>query len=519
MSPLVPSERQYRCPCGHQNDVSLKQDVVCSACGRRIAVAALDATQTMSFFTSTTGDSSRSTAPRRFGYEDRSGEQIGYFRLEGKLGEGGMGAVYRALDESLQRYVAVKVMRSAAGHGSSADRVSRLLDEAVAQARVNHPNIVTIYYVGRDEEEPFFAMELLPGPTVEEELRKGPLPYTQVIQLSSQIVGALSQSSRQGLVHGDIKPSNLLFSGPNVVKLGDFGLATTPETAASRGISGTLSYMSPELAEGGSPSEKSDMYALGVTLFEMTFGRRPYALRGETLSDQLLEHRTASLEFPEKWPTEIPLAWRGVLERLLAKDPEQRFDSYELLQHELRKLMPLGVTHAGFLTRVMAFLVDATILAVLMTPLGLPALINGSFSLEPPYNYYMLAASLLLLLVPAVPGLFAWLEWRGYRTPGRYLFQLRVVDAHGLPLDPNRRLIRSVMRHSMFWIWAITWGLAAVGIRNLSFALGFVDELSLLVNFMPFFFGRHLVLHDRICNSHVALDTRNAAGRQTLDLG
>ncbi len=518
MSPLVPSERQYRCPCGHQNDVSLKQNLVCSACGRRIAVAALDATQTLSFFTTNSDDSSRSSSPRRFGHEDRSGEQIGYFRLEGKLGEGGMGAVYRALDESLQRYVAVKVMRSAIGHGSSADRVSRLLDEAVAQARVNHPNIVTIYYVGRDEEEPFFAMELLPGPTVEEELRKGPLPYTQVIQLASQIVGALSQSSRQGLVHGDIKPSNLLFSGPNVVKLGDFGLATTPETAASRGISGTLSYMSPELAEGGSPSEQSDMYALGVTLFEMTFGRRPYALRGETLSDQLLEHRTASLEFPEKWPTEIPLAWRGVLERLLAKDPSDRFENYELLQHELRKLRPLGVTHAGFLTRVLAFLVDATIVSVLMIPLGLPAVFAG-FSLDPPYSYYIRAASLLTLLVPLVPGLFAWLEWRGYQTPGRYLFQLRVVDEHGLPLDPNRRLIRSVIRYSVFWIWSIQWVLAAVGIRNLGVLLGFLDELSLFVNLVPIFFGKHLVLHDRICNSHVALDTRSAAGRQTLDVG
>ncbi len=305
----------FRCACGCEVQL-IGDSGTCHECGRAISLAALDPSQTMSFVSNGT-NSSVSGMTLHQGL-DRSGERLGHFRLVSMLGQGGMGAVYRALDESLQRYVAVKVMRCTTAEGSSAERVTRLLDEAVAQARLNHPNVVTIFYVGRDSTDPFFAMELLPGPTLDKLLVDGPLPYSDVINYARQITSALELSTKLNLVHGDIKPSNLIIAGRGSVKLGDFGLAHTDQKV-SVGISGTLSYMAPELAEGATPTAQSDMYALGITLFELSFGRRPYSVSGHTINDQLASHRSAEVEFPEKWPTEIPERWRKVLERFVMR--------------------------------------------------------------------------------------------------------------------------------------------------------------------------------------------------------
>ncbi len=500
--------RQYRCACGQQIAIDESRDLVCPDCGRRVALAAMNEGQTLTFCSPMLA----LVPSDRHLSEDRVGEQLGYFRLEEKLGEGGMGAVYRALDESLQRYVAVKVMRaSTQGVGSSAQRVSRLLDEAVAQARVSHPNIVTIYFVGRDEAEPFFAMELLPGPTLEAELRDGALPYQRVVRLAAQVVGALGQASRLGLVHGDIKPSNLILASRDVVKLGDFGLAKTPEMAANQGISGTLSYLAPELVDGESASEKSDMYALGVTLFELTFGRRPYALSGNTLSDQMNHHRVAEVEFPEKWPNTIPLGWRNILEKLLAKDRQFRFASYDELMSELRALTPVGVTKAGFITRTLAFMLDTFLMGLLLSPfVALTLFSNFGYAIEGlPVALTLLSeiSWMFGLLAPGIPALWCWIEWSGFQTPGRYLFQLRVVDSNGLPLDPKRRMLRSILRNSMMWIASISILTMGLGLMKISSGLSMLDELSLFINFLPILGPRHLVLHDRICGSHVVLDT------------
>ncbi len=294
--PVAAKKSFFRCACGCDVQlVGLRG--TCHECGRAVSLAALDASQTMSFLS--TGEKTSDFGVSLQNGHDRSGEKLGHFRLVSLLGQGGMGVVYRALDESLQRFVAVKVMRCTAADGSSAARVTRLLDEAVAQARLNHPHVVTIYYVGRDSTDPFFAMELLPGPTLDKQLLDGPLPYSQVIRYARQVCSALAQATRLNLVHGDIKPSNLIIASDDTIKLGDFGLAYTDQKASS-GISGTLSYMAPELADGHAPSAQSDMYALGITLFELTFGRRPYALSGQSLTDQLRSHRSAEVEFPEK---------------------------------------------------------------------------------------------------------------------------------------------------------------------------------------------------------------------------
>ena len=265
----------YRCICGADVLLALDSTEACSECGRSIKLGRLDPSQTISFC----ADVGSGTSFHLNDGPDRTGESLGHFRLMSKLGYGGMGAVYRALDESLQRFVAVKVLRSADGDEDALGKmVARLLDEAVAQARLNHPNVVTIYYVGREGEEPFFAMELLPGPTLAQLIADEPLPYEDVIRYAKQVCSALAHADRLGLVHGDIKPGNLILADDRTVKLSDFGLAKTERSEPSKGISGTITYMAPELSTGAPPTEASDMYSLGVTLFELTFGRRPFAV-------------------------------------------------------------------------------------------------------------------------------------------------------------------------------------------------------------------------------------------------
>ncbi len=506
----------YRCSCGSDVQLPVDGQGTCANCGRRITLSGLDATQTVSFCS----EVGSTTTLQLASGSDRSGEELGHFRLISKLGHGGMGAVYRALDESLQRFVAVKVMRSPTDGGSSSARqVTRLLDEAVAQARLNHPNVVTIYYVGRAKEEPFFAMELLPGPTLEVLSRDGPLPYEDVIHYARQISGALREADRLGLVHGDIKSSNLILAGDKTVKLGDFGLAKMEHSSPTQGISGTLSYMAPELADGGEPSAKSDMYSLGVTLFELTFGRRPYTVFGSTLREQLDNHRGVEVEFPEKWPNTVPARWRVVLERLLAKSPDDRYDDYDALERDLNALAPVGVTNAGLLNRGLAYLVDMIMLGILMLPLSLPAhfasqisaQLTASGAAESDWPGYLRIFSdrlaLVSVLAPIIPAAAAWAEWRGVRTLGRYLFQLRVVDAHGLRLERRKRVLRSVIRFAPFWIGSVAVTALALGFDMAVFWFAPLDEIVLLVNTLPVLGPRRLALHDRLLGSRVVLDT------------
>jgi eukaryotic-like serine/threonine-protein kinase len=499
---IPPPGSLFRCACG--NDVALESGKgICEKCRRPVSLASLNASQTMSFVSG--AESSSLTFPSK----DRSTQRLGHFSLISQLGQGGMGTVYKALDVSLQRFVAVKVMRCASSDGSSAARVTRLLDEAVAQARLNHPHVVTIYYVGRDSQDPFFAMELLPGPTLDKRLSEGPLPYPEVIRFARQVTSALMQATTMNLVHGDVKPSNLIMANAETVKLGDFGLAYMDQRS-STGISGTLNYMAPELAEGSAPTVQSDMYALGITLFELTFGRRPYSLSGQTISDQLKCHRSANIEFPEKWPVAVPESWRHILERLMAKEPGQRYPDYDSLDRDLQSIAPVGVTLAGRINRFLAFGLDNFLQLILLAPLSLPAMLASSSFYDDSTVPFLLrnGLGLVSLLALAVPAAMAWLEWKGWRTPGRYLFQLRVVDLHGLRISRRKRLLRGIVRNAPIWFVALWICALAIELRLPALLPGHLDKiLAVAVNALAIFGPRRLALHDRLVGSHVVLDT------------
>ncbi len=195
------------------------------------------------------------------------------YRLDAQIGRGGMGVVYRATDLELMREVAVKVI----SENSSADARQRLIREARAAAALNHPNIISVYDVGEENGTPFFVMELVHGSNLN---KKGGLELSRIVELATQICAALEHAHANEIVHRDLKPDNVLISGnSSTVKLADLGLALPGYGARiSRAglVVGTPSYMAPEQAMGQKVDARTDLYALGVLLYELTTGRLPF---------------------------------------------------------------------------------------------------------------------------------------------------------------------------------------------------------------------------------------------------
>ncbi len=247
------------------------------------------------------------------------------YRLESEIGRGGMGIVYRAMDLDLKREVAVKVLPDTA---SSAEARQRLIREARAAAALNHPHIVSVHDVGEADGVPFFVMELVAGPSLS---RERPVELPRIVDIASQICAALEHAHANSIIHRDLKPENILLSGSGKsgrVKLADLGLAL-PSSAAriSRAgvIVGTAAYMAPEQALGQNVDARTDLYALGVLLYELTTGRVPF--KGDDPLAVVSQHIHASVVPPRVLRPDLPRAIEAVILRLLAKDPAQRFPS------------------------------------------------------------------------------------------------------------------------------------------------------------------------------------------------
>ena len=269
-------------------------------------------------------------------------DAISHYRIEGEIGRGGMGVVYRAVDTRLGRAVAIKVLPL--DMTGDPERQRRFLREAQSASALNHPNIVTIYEVGEDGETTFIAMELVDGTPLDRLLAQAPLPVATALEYAVQIASALAAAHARGIIHRDIKPANIVITRDGRAKVLDFGIAKLIDLPASEAtitstptaagvIIGTAEYMSPEQAEGRPVDARSDIFSFGAVLYEMLAGRRAFG--GSTrigvitsiLRDQPAPVRTVR--------SDAPPAIEAILQRALAKDPAARYPDAAALRTDL----------------------------------------------------------------------------------------------------------------------------------------------------------------------------------------
>jgi eukaryotic-like serine/threonine-protein kinase len=292
----------------------------------------------------------------------------GRYSLRDPLGSGGMAEVFLAYEEALERDVALKILKEQ--YADDEGFIERFRREAQSAASLNHPNIVHIYDWGGTEngEASYIAMEYAPGGTLEDRiLEDGALPPQKAGEIASQIAEALGFAHERGVIHRDIKPQNILLSALGDAKVTDFGLARAAYSTSLSQTSlvvGTASYMAPEQAMGGPADPRSDLYSLGVVLYEMLTGELPY--EGDSSVTIAVKHVIEPPRAPEEVNSEVPEGISAITQKLLAKDPGDRYTSATQLVEDLRRVrdeVPLAFADAT--GRVAA---DRTVLTVPPVP-------------------------------------------------------------------------------------------------------------------------------------------------------
>ena len=252
------------------------------------------------------------------------GETLGQYRLTKELGKGGFATVYRALQPALNRHVAIKILHPEYVRDQRALR--RFKREALAVARLNHPNIVTVFDYGEHEGRAYLVMEYIEGSTLKGRLGK-PVTYTMALELVTAVANALDYAHSKGLIHRDIKPANILFTHEGRIVLSDFGIVRLADDQSSltRGVIGTPYYMSPEQALGREVDGRSDLYSLGVVLFEMLTGRVPF--KGESPVATLSMHASLPVPSARELNPSLTEGIDRVIRIALQKTPEERFQT------------------------------------------------------------------------------------------------------------------------------------------------------------------------------------------------
>ncbi|MBA3316292.1 MAG: serine/threonine protein kinase [Planctomycetota bacterium] len=338
--------------------------------------------------------------------------KLGPFVLGQKLGVGGMGIVYRAVYEKNGSDVAVKVLSPAlSGNAQVAARFER---EMAILKRLRHPNIVQYFGGGRSGGQQFFAMEYVPGGSVEQLVKKkGKLPWEESLSIMRQVAEALEYSHSNGIIHRDLKPANLFFTGSgDRVKLGDFGIArdgdATALTAAGKTV-GTYAYMAPEQISGKPPiSRRTDLYALGCVGFELLTGRPPFV--AETPAEMLFGHLNGEPPRVREFSIDCPMWLDDVIARLLEKDPEDRYFDALAVQMALDEVKQKVEEQEGFVKQTLQ---GATTAANTIEGRALKELVGGKAKKKrkskavPLYERAWFLALCLLLLIGGV----TWALW------------------------------------------------------------------------------------------------------------
>lgn len=270
--------------------------------------------------------------------------QLGRYRIRGELGRGAMGVVYKADDPALDRTVALKTINLSDDADGRTEYEARFLREAKAAGRLTHPHIITIHDFGEEGDLAYMAMELLKGTELRARMLQGAIPIREAIEIAAQVADGLGYAHEHGVVHRDIKPSNIMLVGRGQVKIMDFGVARmrVSDLKTSTGVVlGTPRYMSPEQVAGLPVDHRTDIFSLGIVLYEMLTGTPLFA--GEDMPQ--IMHKVAKLEQvpPSRVNPEVPPMLDFVLARALKKDPDVRYqDAYELAADLRSCLVELG---------------------------------------------------------------------------------------------------------------------------------------------------------------------------------
>jgi hypothetical protein len=379
------------------------------------------------------------------------GVRLAHYELRGQLGSGAMGTVYRAHDTSLDRDVAVKVLRSRLAEDPAV--VDRFVREARAAARVNHPNLTHIYFVGDADAQQagaprtmFFAMEYVPGATFEQDVAmNGPAPIAKFVDLIVQAARGLAAAHGAGVVHRDVKPSNLMLLPDGTVKVTDFGLAKSigGDVEASGGgmLLGTPNFMSPEQCRGRGVDARTDIYALGLTAWFLLAGRPPFA--SESLGQMLQDQMNSPLPSIREVRPELPPALERALAYMCAKDPAGRPASMEEVADLFEPFRPRPLELATFMSRASGSVIDFVVV------FGAFAIAASAAKFLEDWLHADVLPGVVWSLLFAIP-LFLWQfgaeAWLG-TTFGKWLFNLEVVRADGASPSRTSLLARFLLRY------------------------------------------------------------------------
>ena len=369
------------------------------------------------------------------GHDVLTGQTLGHYRIIERIGAGGMGEVYRAHDEHLDREVAIKVLPPSVLSDESVRK--RFHKEALALSKLNHPNIATIHDFDTQQGVDFLVMEYIPGTTLSDKLANGPLSEKEVVSLGTQLAEGLCAAHEHGVIHRDLKPRNLRLTSDRRLKILDFGLAKLqlPVTASAptasfsetHSMAGTLPYMAPEQLLGENIDPRTDIHAAGLVLYEMATGRPAFAgLESGQLMGAIV-HRSPIA--PRQLNSKLTGEFEWILQKCLEKDPENRYQSAKELAVDLRRLEHESQTQHA--------------------PGSVPAGLALSY-FRRNRRVGLVLLTFVSVLAAAVPILFQWRQWAGQRSgePPRFegLAVLPLVDLSG---DPAREYFADGMTEEL----------------------------------------------------------------------
>jgi hypothetical protein len=269
------------------------------------------------------------------------------YRLDEKIGSGGMSSVYRAFDPTLERWVAIKLMHRDISHDP--DQLERFRREARTVAQLNHPHVVTVIDAGEDDGAPYIVFEYVEGETLKDRIRRlGRLPVSEAVAYAIEIGRALEAAHASMLVHRDVKPQNVLIDQDGRAKVTDFGIARSLEaqglTATGR-VLGTTDYVSPEQALGHEVTGQSDIYSLGIVLYEMLTGEVPF--KADTQVAVAMKHVRETLPDVQRRRPEISATLAAVVERATAKETQNRYQHVSEMVHDLEEVLAIEAARTG----------------------------------------------------------------------------------------------------------------------------------------------------------------------------